>query len=274
MSKAHLQLDPVDLSGTNPSDLKISSELQATPVANDPKRAQAAAVWRTLNVSPQDALNDALRMRTLETEMNSLRAQSLKNQASLLELTAQLQRAADRRFNNTLVYALLALLALAVGSAMYLALQMRRAASPARRSWSGHDGGLADHEDRALGPMGATIVSPLSDQFPQAAPRLNVGGDRNPLVATATDSSGAIAGKRSRAGIPVQPADTSAARAVNAEELFDIQQQADFFVSLGQHEQAIELLKQHIDENAGTSPLAYLDLLGIYHRFDLKDDYV
>ncbi|MGH8821359.1 MAG: hypothetical protein ACREWJ_08725 [Rhodoferax sp.] len=274
VSKAHLQLDPVDLSGTNPSDLKISSELQATPVANDPKRAQAAAVWRTLNVSPQDALNDALRMRTLETEMNSLRAQSLKNQASLLELTAQLQRAADRRFNNTLVYALLALLALAVGSAMYLALQMRRAASPARRSWSGHDGGLADHEDRALGPMGATIVSPLSDQFPQAAPRLNVGGDRNPLVATATDSSGAIAGKRSRAGIPVQPADTSAARAVNAEELFDIQQQADFFVSLGQHEQAIELLKQHIDENAGTSPLAYLDLLGIYHRFDLKDDYV
>ena len=274
VSKAHLQLDPIDLPGINPSDLKISSELQATPVANDPKRAQAVAVWRTLNVSPQDALNDAQRMQTLETEMNSLRAQSLKNQASLLEVTTQLQRAADRKFSNTLVYALLALLAAAVGSAMYLALQMRRAARPVQRSWSGRDGGLADHEDRALGPMGATIISPLADQFPQAASRFNPGGDVSPLVATEPESSGAISGKSPRAAAPLQPADISAARAVNAEELFDIQQQADFFVSLGQHEQAIELLKQHIDENAGTSPLAYLDLLGIYHRFDLKDDYV
>jgi hypothetical protein len=29
-------------------------------------------------------------------------------------------------------------------------------------------------------------------------------------------------------------------RAVNAEELFDIQQQADFFISLGQHEQPLK----------------------------------
>ena len=64
-----------------------------------------------LNAQPQDALHDALRMQALEADMNTLRAQSLKNQASLLELSAQLQRAADSRFSNTLVYALLALLA-------------------------------------------------------------------------------------------------------------------------------------------------------------------
>src|SRR5574337_1504793 len=72
---------------------------------------------------------------------------------------------------------------------------------------------------------------------------------------------------------PLAPVEDAASRAVNAEELLDIQQQADFFVSLGQHEQAIELLRQHIDDNAGTSPLAYLDLLSIYHRFELHDDY-
>ncbi|HXE21117.1 MAG TPA: hypothetical protein VN617_02155 [Rhodoferax sp.] len=273
-SKAHLQLDPVELSATNPSDLKVSSALQAPPVANDPKRAEAAAVWRTLSAQPQNALQDALRMQALETEMNSLRAQSLKNQASLLALTAQLQRASDRRFSNTIVYVLVALLAAAIGLAMYLALQMRRGSRPARRrSWPAHEDGAADPENGALGPMGATIVSPLSEQFPQAPPRSDGRFGPAPLAPASPDPSAAAHAKRPRSGPPVQPTDLSTTRAVNAEELFDIQQQADFFVSLGQHEQAIELLKQHIDENAATSPLAYLDLLAIYHRLDLKDDY-
>ncbi|MDO8941537.1 MAG: tetratricopeptide repeat protein, partial [Desulfobacterales bacterium] len=62
-------------------------------------------------------------------------------------------------------------------------------------------------------------------------------------------------------------------RAVNAEELFDIQQQADFFISLGQYDQAIEVLKNHISDNVETSALAYLDLLKIYHTLDRRDDY-
>ena len=43
---------------------------------------------------------------------------------------------------------------------------------------------------------------------------------------------------------------------VNPEELFDIQQQADFFISVGEHQQAIEVLKKHIAEYRETSPLA------------------
>lgn len=62
-------------------------------------------------------------------------------------------------------------------------------------------------------------------------------------------------------------------RAVNTEELFDVQQQADFFVSLGQFDQAISVLKEHINDNVQTSALAYLDLLNIYHSLDRKVDY-
>ena len=54
------------------------------------------------------------------------------------------------------------------------------------------------------------------------------------------------------------------ARLVNTEELFDVQQQSDFFLSLGQHDQAIAVLREHIAANPGTSALAYLDLLKIY----------
>ncbi len=52
---------------------------------------------------------------------------------------------------------------------------------------------------------------------------------------------------------------------VTAEDLIDISQQADFFVSLGQHDQAIELLNEHIEGDTETSPLPYFDLLGLYH---------
>ena len=62
-------------------------------------------------------------------------------------------------------------------------------------------------------------------------------------------------------------------RVVAAEELFDIQEQADFFLSLNQPEQAIEVLKNHIADNVETSALAYMDLFDIYHRTARKSDY-
>jgi hypothetical protein len=63
-------------------------------------------------------------------------------------------------------------------------------------------------------------------------------------------------------------------RVVAAEELFDIQEQADFFLSLDQPEQAIEVLKNHITDNVETSALAYMDLFDIYHRTNREADYM
>ena len=60
---------------------------------------------------------------------------------------------------------------------------------------------------------------------------------------------------------------------VNPEELFDIQQQAEFFVSVGEHQQAIEVLKNHIAEHRQTSPLAYLELLRLYHTLSRVDEF-
>jgi hypothetical protein len=62
-------------------------------------------------------------------------------------------------------------------------------------------------------------------------------------------------------------------RMVKAEELVDIQQQADFFMSLGQTEQAIEVLESHIQHNTETSALVWLDLLAIYRALHRREDY-
>ena len=69
-------------------------------------------------------------------------------------------------------------------------------------------------------------------------------------------------------GLQVEPA-----RSINSEELFDIRQQAEFFVSLGQTDQAVRILENRIIENGESSPLIYLDLLKILHAVGLKSDF-
>ena len=56
------------------------------------------------------------------------------------------------------------------------------------------------------------------------------------------------------------------ARELSVEELIDLEQQADFFVVLGQDEAAIDLLMEHVRSSGGASPMPYLKLLEIYRR--------
>ena len=53
---------------------------------------------------------------------------------------------------------------------------------------------------------------------------------------------------------------------INADIVHALEQQAEFFVVLGQDEAAIELLMSHVRNDGGISPLPYLKLLEIYRR--------
>ncbi len=63
------------------------------------------------------------------------------------------------------------------------------------------------------------------------------------------------------------------AREVSVEEMLDLEQQADFFIALGQDEAAIDLLTGHIRSGDGASPMPYLKLLDIYHRRADSEEY-
>jgi hypothetical protein len=60
---------------------------------------------------------------------------------------------------------------------------------------------------------------------------------------------------------------------VSVEELIDLEQQAEFFIVLGQEEAAIDLLVDHLRSTGGGSPLPYLKLLEIYHRRGEREHY-
>lgn len=67
--------------------------------------------------------------------------------------------------------------------------------------------------------------------------------------------------------------DGDAPRDVSIEELIDLEQQAEFFVVLGQDDAAIDLLAEHLRSTGGGSPLPYLKLLEIHHRRDEREAY-
>jgi hypothetical protein len=69
------------------------------------------------------------------------------------------------------------------------------------------------------------------------------------------------------------PHDEGAPRDVTIEELIDLEQQAEFFVVLGQDEAAIDLLMEHLRSTGGGSPLPYLKLLEIYRRRGDREAY-
>jgi tetratricopeptide (TPR) repeat protein len=63
----------------------------------------------------------------------------------------------------------------------------------------------------------------------------------------------------------------STLRAINTQEMLDTRQQAEFFVTLGQYDSAIEMLQAHIADAQDLNPLIYLDLLNIYHTLSRKE---
>lgn len=266
--------------------LKSSLALSAGPVEDLQARENARAIWKSLNATPDDLINISKRLAALEGEAKLLRDGKAKVQADQDALKSQLERAEDDRYSNWLVALLAALFlgASALAGVMWWRSREKAGWSP-KDMWHGSDDGIEPSNLSDLAPVDSAMsgAMPLSTsgrtsrRRKAGAPDIDLGVDESlfdslkgsglPSVPSSSrmDSGSIGAGK----GF----INSMSARTVNVEELFDIQQQAEFFVSLGQHEQAIELLRQHIQANASTSGIAYLDLLKIYHDLDRRSEY-
>ena len=264
--KSRLQVDALEPAPAPQVGLKTASQL-TLPATEDPaRRAAAAAQWSAANADPDAAGRESQRMKELEATLTALKEQTAQNQRTLLEMQSQLAEARESRYRNPLVYSLIALLLVALIVMLFLWRMARRAAEAA---WW-RDG---------VGPRGVPQGGPGLDGGPsdedlfKGSPAL-----RNSSTFAAASASGFEPGVDSGFNdpdevLPLRAQDSVPARPVNTEELFDVQQQSDFFLSLGQHDQAIAVLREHIVANPGTSALAYLDLLRIFHSLERREDY-
>ncbi len=60
---------------------------------------------------------------------------------------------------------------------------------------------------------------------------------------------------------------------VGVQELIDVHDKADFFLSIGETDQAVAVLEAHVHDQVETSALAWMDLLELYHSFGKRAEY-
>jgi hypothetical protein len=288
-SGSRLKLDPIDLTVERDPVLRSSPELLSVPSGDAQQRAAAAALWQALNAQPQDMARDSQRLKSLEADVASMLAQSRKTDSAVTDLRGQLEQARSERYGNWLVYALSAFLVLSLLAGAFLWARTRQHRLGLHRgAWWGNEpaGGGQSATKNSLMAGAESSLQQLGDDAPadveyplQPVTNLNQGelDAENPQGATVSAPPASpvrLAESRdhpeflhSLSGLGGMP------RIVNAEELFDVQQQADFFLSLGHTDKAVEVLRHHTMDNVETSALIYLDLLDLYHNLGRKEDY-
>ncbi|KRC31035.1 hypothetical protein ASE28_12720 [Acidovorax sp. Root219] len=284
-----LVLEPLDLWLESPVALRATAQLLSTPAEeSSPQRAEAAAAWKALNATPETLAQDAERLRVLEAEAKAVKAGSAQQLATTQQLQQQLDEAQER-FPATVVYVLGALLALALGLLAWVWQRASRQATLSQKSWresvkvsavdssaptAGQvDPGWEPLETLPVPSMKGDLLAPsgsaalFKDAKTVSAPA--------PLYAATTAVAAAAARVPVQAKAPapaVEPA--RALQIVNPDDLFDIQQQAEFFVSVGEHNQAVEVLRKHIFDHKETTPVAYLELLRLFHTLSRAEDFM
>jgi hypothetical protein len=273
---ARLKLEPLDLSAERDPTLRLSDQL-ATPEAGSPeRRAQAQALWRALTARPEDILRESQRIEALERDLGGLRQSLQRNDAAIADLRTELATARAQRYSNPLVYALLALLLAAVAAALFAWRRSRWGATRGGDWWRTRDDVESDLFSLPPSTGRGRTAASSQDAYLSSEP-----GDLDLVLPDPP-------AQRVHETVPKKPEDdfrmsaphdefrhsqSASMRSVRAEELQDVQQEADFFVSLGDFDRAIEVLRNHISLNPGTSAVAWLDLLDIHHKLGQRDHY-
>jgi len=302
VKRPRLKLAAIDLAERDPV-LRLSNELLSAPLEDLQKRAEAIALWRSLNTTAQDVLNEQTRTQTLDADVKSLREQTAKNQAALTELVGRLEKAESQRYANPLVYGLFALLIALLAGLAWAWRRLREANVDPYPWWNSKDDVAPIADTRVTGrestahpvaraesgggelhKTGAYTTQPPTGGGMQSVD-IDIDFEAGPSIFSASTSnelpekqaqpkamhSGGVALDTGARGFAHSVAGTL--RAINSHELLDVRQQADFFMTLGQYEDAIELLEANIRDSGESNPLVYLDLLKILHTLSRKDGF-
>lgn len=271
-----LRLELLEPGAERDPQLKLSTELGA--VSNDPQiRVAAAALWEVLRRGPEEAAQDAARVRNLERELGSLRTVTQQNAAAAARLREQVENAQDQRSQLALAAGALVLaLAALAGWALWRWRQSARFAGG--KHWFDEKG-----ESSHMGPPEPEEAMPpiIQDKpKPASAPAVARPAAQPKSKTIAPGMATTIARTKSQPSVwaPVEGSDFQASqggtlRMVGVQELIDVHDKADFFFSIGQPDQAAAVLEAHVHDQVETSALPWLDLLELYHKQGLRAEY-
>jgi pilus assembly protein FimV len=298
--KSRLKLTAIDLRVERDPVLRSTDLLLGLPLEDLEKRAQAIATWRALNATPEEVLRQDARASSVDADLKMLKDVTAKNQQALVSLAGRLEEAQSQRFRNPLVYALaLGLLACLV-ALVYLFLRIKRSYAGPSPWWRGDDDsriGLSQMSEftDSVQPREAYAAPvdpapPGDSQYVLRDPATDGDGVNVDLGFTASQAASLFSDPMQGAAphkvepsmsvppsIAKRPGSAQRAAAalssINTREVLDVRQQAEFFVTLGQHDDAVHMLEYSINNSVDSNPLVYLDLLTVLHTLSRKDEF-
>lgn len=270
--KSRLSLDPLE-----PLELRFERIQQKLLIHSTPIQ---------LPELPADVLTqsltqtlDAQSFKKLEEDVLSMQAQVIKSDQSMLMLRERLKQAESERYDNGFVYALLVFLIATLAYLAYLLRRQSQANSMIAEAW---------FESADAAHTKPVKVVPVQSQ---PAPVVQVDAVNVSEAAKSTDFShvdldNLLPFPQAVGAVPEladEITETLKNKSMNGSEKksqinkpitkTDPRQHADFLVSLGQTEVAIEILNSAIHDDEKINPMLYLDLLKIYHSMGMRDDF-
>lgn len=294
---SRLQVDPVSADALVSPELRPSAGMDSAQAASaegegtevQARRAAAAALWRALNTTPEQQLREQQRLQELEKQLAQLNAEGAQTRQSVTALQGRMNELEAGR-SSLGAYAMGGLALAAMGVALHFYSQLRR---QERRNaeWWPHSGAAPLSVPREGEPDTASPpdVHDTTTAYVHAPPlkpsAIAVDATPAPVLARAVvvapqHPSTPVVATLSDWGVappsfapPHEQEAIEHLRAVSVEELIDLEQQAEFFVVLGQDDAAIGLLEAHVQGADGTIPLPFLKLLELYQRLGRRADY-
>jgi hypothetical protein len=264
---ARLVLD----AGVASPHLKMDIDDPVIPPAGAASAAAAAALSDEIGASTQS-------LQGLQASIALMRRETNENRQRTAALEAQL---AQSREAGAWTPWLLGLLGLSLVAVAALAWRLRRLAGMHAHSRWFTDSQLAPPAPapRASTPAPAApslwAPEPAPHEAERPLPTIEAGigaqGSALPAVEARAPAPAPVPVPRApvahepvaSASMPLEP---RVVTELSVEELLDLEQQADFFIALGQEDAAVDLLMAHLRSAGGQSPLPYTKLLEIFRR--------
>jgi len=299
-----LELDPAEADALAVPSLRFSASLGQVPVADQPDEAHraqrdaAAAMWRALNASPEQVAKDQERLQELTQRLAQLKQEGEADRSAASAMRTQLAAASSQSGFSKWWVVLIGLMLLGFGLAFHFWRELRQQRREGSAWWQGGD---AQDSDSDAGPLsGSDDEDERSDPDHTTTEFVHVPSQATaapsplkevPPAPLATNDTVVMRAMATQALHGVEPTplprivpdkplqmpstrpQPESLREVSVEELIDLEQQAEFFIVLGQDDAAIDLLESHVQGTTGGSPLPFLKLLEIYRRLNRPQAY-
>ena len=263
----------LDAAEPPPSNAALAA---AAASAAEAREAEVMAVAAAAAASAASAAAD--RISALERSIEKLRADT---QADRDAMSTMRSRAAEAELMARWTPYLLVLVALLGLGVAWLLLKIRALNNERQQDWMKATAVASEAPTVVPSRVSTQMPSEFAADPPSPPPFIPTRPGTPTGLMSGTDDADSDADgepepwtQRTQRLPPPPPRDDGqGSRAVSIEELIDLEQQAEFFIVLGQEEAAIDLLVDHLRSTGGGSPLPYLKLLEIYKRRSEREAY-